>query len=351
MRGTIAKAAFGVAICAVAWLAGMLHASALLVFVLSALAIVVLATWIGQATEAASTALGPSVGALLGATFGNSVELIIAVFALREGLFTVVKASVMGSILANLLLTLGVCMIVGSLRSPVQQFSRKRAGVNSVMLFLAVIGLTITSVAAYLHHGHGARTESLSIGVAVIFLLVYLAGFVFSLFTHRAFLSERASDEQIDSHLSLRTAAVILAVATVLVAVISDQLVAAVQPVAQSVGLSEQFIGLIIIPLIGIAPEFFSAVLLARRDKLDGSVEIAIGSSLQIALFVAPALVLVGLMIGRPLTLVFSPIEVVVICLATVLVSLVSLDGETHWYEGVMVTATYAIVALLFFFD
>lgn len=328
-----------------------MHASALLVFLLSAFSIIMLAQWIGQATEAASTSLGPSIGALLGATFGNSVELIIAAFALHEGLYTVVKASIMGSILANLLLTLGVCMTIGGLRSRVQQFSRKRAGVNSVMLFLAVIGLTITSLAAFLHTGTSARTEALSIGVSVIFLVVYLAGFVFSLFTHRAFMSERAVDEQIDAHLKLPVAGTILAIATILVAFISDELVGTVGPVATHLGLSQQFIGLIFIPLIGIAPEFFSAILLARRNKLDGSVEIAIGSSLQIALFVAPALVLVGLFIGRPLTLVFPPMEVVVIFLSTVLVSLVSLDGETHWYEGVMVTATYAIMALLFYFD
>lgn len=355
MRGSqfIYRAAAAVCVTLVAVVAADLHAPALMVFLLSALSIILLAQWIGVATEVLSSAWGPTLGALIGVTFGNSVELIIAIIALRDGLYTVVKASIIGSVLANLLLTLGVCMTIGGVRSHVQQFSRQRAGVNSVMLFLAVSGLTITSIAAFLHQGGAsARTVPLSVGVAVVFLVVYVASFVFSLVTHRSFLAGWEGGDGTERRaLSTPVAVSVLIVTTVLVALISDRLVATVTPLGASFGLSQQFIGLILIPLIGIAPEFLTAVMLARRDQLDGSVEIAVGSSLQIALFVAPLLVVIGLFFSHPLTLVFPPVEVAVIFLATILVSLVSLDGETNWYEGVMVTATYVIFALLFYFE
>jgi len=352
VKGRMGRAIFSIVVAFAAILAGSMHAPPLLVFILAALSIVLLAQWIGIATESVSSVLGPSIGALLGATFGNSVELIIAVLALKDGLYTVVKASIMGSILANLLLTLGICMMVGGLRKSVQQFSSKRAGVNSVMLFLAVTGLTITSIAALLHPSHADRTEALSLGVAILFVIVYVLGFFFSLRTHRSFLANwEVPQEKETPVLSVPQSAAILGIATVLVAFVSDQLVSAVEPLGVSFGLSQQFIGLIIIPLIGIAPEFFAAVMLARQSKMDGSVEIAVGSSLQIALFVAPILVLVGQLSGHPLTLVFPLAQVIVIFLSTFLVTLVSLDGETHWYEGVMVTATYLIFALLFYFE
>ena len=319
-------------------------------FVTAAATVVLLARVIGQATEVLADALGPSMGALLGATFGNSVELMIALLALRDGLYTVVKASIIGSILANLLLTLGVCMFVGGLRRPLQTFNQMKAGLNSVMLFVAVIGLTITSIYSF-SRPHVSGAEPLSIGVSIVFLLVYLLGFVFSLFTHRTFLA--AADRRQDIVLppgSVRTVAILIAT-TILVALVSDELVKTLIPLTTQWHLNEQFVGLVFVPVIGVAPEFFSAILLARANRMDGSVEIAVGSSLQIALFVAPVLVLVGALTGRPLTLVFTGTEVVVIFLTTILVSLVSLDGESHWYEGMMVVATYAIFAMLFFFS
>lgn len=326
------------------------HGNPSVTFVAAAVTVVLLAKVIGKATEVLAEALGPSIGALLGATFGNSVELMIAILALRAGLYTVVKASIIGSIMANLLLTLGVCMFVGGLRRPVQTFNQMKAGLNSVMLFVAVIGLTITSIYSF-SRPRVFSAEPLSIGVSIVFLLVYILGFVFSLFTHRTFLT--AADRRPEIVLPpgfARTVTILLA-ATVLVALVSEELVQTLIPLTIQWRLNEQFVGLVFVPLIGVAPEFFSAILLARANRMDGSVEIAVGSSLQIALFVAPVLVLVGALSGRPLTLVFTGTEVVVIFLTTILVSLVSLDGESHWYEGVMVVATYAIFAMMFFFS
>lgn len=327
---------------------GFFHLAPDLLFFVTAPALILYAKVIGDRTEGLAQALGPSLGALLGATFGNSVELIIAVIALKDGLYEVVKASVLGSILANLLLTLGVCMIVGGAAKKVQHFSRAKAGLNSAMLFVAVVGLTMASIYAFASH-RPLHAEALSIGVAIVFLLVYGLGVVFSFFTHRSFLAPSEPPAGVLKHFSLRVTVAVLLGATVAVALLSDQIVGTVEPMARQLNLSPEFIGLIFLPLIGIAPEFFSAVLFARKNQMDGSVEIAIGSSLQIALFVAPTLVVIGSLWHRPLTLVFTPTEVVVVFLATLLVSLVSLDGETHWYEGVMVTSTYVIFAMLFF--
>ena len=327
-----------------------LRANPSVTFVAAAITVVLLAKIIGQATEVLAGALGPSLGALLGATFGNSVELMIAILALREGLYTVVKASIIGSILANLLLTLGVSMFVGGLRRPLQTFNQMKAGLNSVMLFVAVIGLTITSIYAF-SRPRVPSAEPLSVGVAIVFLLVYVLGFVFSLFTHRTFLAAKDHRQEIAVPPGFMRTVAMLMIATVLVALVSDELVKTLIPLTTEWRLNEQFVGLVFVPLIGVAPEFFSAILLARADRMDGSVEIAVGSSLQIALFVAPVLVLVGALSGRPLTLVFTGTEAVVLFLTTLLVSLVSLDGESHWYEGMMVVATYAIFALLFFFS
>ncbi|PWI58334.1 calcium/proton exchanger [Sulfoacidibacillus thermotolerans] len=339
------------AIAGVAYALDLLPLSPILRFLLAALAIIFLARLIGQETERLGDVFGSSVGALLGATFGNAVELLISIIALTQGLTTVVKASIVGSILANLLLTLGLSMIVGGMRRRVQSFNQIKAGVNSVMLFVAVIGLTIMSIESLIAPQVMGK-EALSIGIAIVFLIVYFLGFVFSLFTHRTYLAAgdhgqqaRVEAQRVWLHIG------ILLTATAIVAVLSDQIVATLTPLARQLHLTDQFVGLIFVPLIGATPEFFTALLLAKNNRMDGSVEIAVGSSLQVALFVAPVLVLVGWAWGRPLTLVFSAIEVIVVFLATILVSLVSLDGESHWYEGIMVTATYVIFALLFYFS
>ncbi len=342
---------FGVitSVCIVAFVVGIWHVSMVLIFLMSAASVILLARLIGQATEALGTWFGSGVGALLGATFGNSVELIIALLALRAGLYSVVKATVIGGIMANLLLTLGVCMIVAGFKTSVQKFSRVKAGVNSAMLFVAVIGLSVTSMYAMLNHGVH-HVQAFSVGVAIVLLLVYIMGSVFSLFTHRSFLTPDVSPVE-KSKWSARKAMIVLMLSTVLVSYFSDELVGTVHPLAVHLGLSQEFIGLVFLPLIGITPELFIAVLLARRNQMDGSVEIAVGSSLQIALFVGPVLVIAGAFMHQLFTLVFTPTEAIVLFLSTILISLVSLDGETHWFEGMMVLSTYVIFAMLFFFQ
>ncbi len=331
----------------------LLHAPPGVAFVLEAVGVALLARHIGRATGSLATAHGPQIGALLSAGFGNVVELMIAIMALRAGLYDVVKASIVGSMLANLLLTLGVCMIVGGTRRPFQHFNQAKAGVNSTMLFMAVTGLAVTSVYA-LRHTVQWRAEALSIGVSTVFLIVYILGLVFSMGTHRALFTQVEGESETRrgrmSKREVRAAWFDLASATLLVAPLSDFLVHTVQPLAQGIGLRPDFIGLIFLPLVGAAPEFFSAIVLARRDQMDGSMEIAVGSSLQIALFVAPVLVLSGAMMGRLLNLVFTPIELMMMFLAAILTALVSLDGETNWFEGTLVTATYLLFAILFLF-
>lgn len=329
---------------------GQALSHSLLLFILDGVAIVGLAQVIGSATERLALRLGPALGALLGITFGNIVELLLSLLALREGLFAVVKASVIGGVLANLLLTLGFSMVVGGGAKGISRFNQRKASLNSAMLFVAVIGLTAVSMFSYLNL-RKSGAEALSIGVSVVFLLVYCGGFLFSYLTHRSFLSDVSAEEPNGDNPQPRKDVLTLLVATVVVAFVSDQLVASISVVASQLRLSEQFIGLVFLPLIGIAPEFFAALIFARKGQIEGSVEIAVGSSLQISLFVAPLLVLCGLVFGRTLTLVFMPLQVVVLVLTTILVNIVSLDGETHWFEGIMVVATYVIFALMFFFS
>ncbi len=336
----------------VAIVVGFLHVAPIVSFLFSAWAIIVLAKLIGQSTEALAIYFGSAIGALLGATFGNSVELILSVIALKDGLDQVVKASIIGSFLANLLLTLGLCMIAGGMKKPVQRFNRARTGRNSVMLFVAVTGLTIASIDSFVHplmH----HVASLSTGIAIVFLFVYILGFIFSMFTHRSFLApvEEMGEQGHVHYRSPRIAAIVLLIATVFVAYVSSNLVDTVTPMASLLHLSPAFIGLIFFPIIGMAPEFFSATLLAVRNQMDGSIEITVGSSLQMALFVAPILVMLGNVFGHPLTLVFPATDVVAVFLSTILVTLVSLDGESHWFEGVMMVAAYVIFGLLFFFQ
>lgn len=350
MQGRWWQIAMAFAIAILAYVLDRLPLNPTLQFVIVAFAIVYFARIIGRETGILGELFGSSIGALLGATFGNAVELLISVIALVHGMTTLVKASIVGSILANLLLTLGISMIVGGMRRQVQTFNQIKAGVNSVMLFVAVIGLTIMSIES-LVQPHISGKEPLSIGIAIVFLVVYILGFVFSLFTHRTYLAagdqgehSTESKERVWPHI------LALIAATFVIAFLSDEIVATLTPLAIQLHLTQEFVGLIFVPLIGAAPEFFTAILLARNNRMDGSVEIAVGSSLQVALFVAPVLVLIGHAMGRPLTLVFTAAEVIVIFLATILVSLVSLDGESHWYEGLMVAATYIIFAMLFFF-
>lgn len=324
-------------------------------FLASALAIVPLAGLIGRATEELSDHSGPALGGFLNATFGNATELIIALFALRAGLFEVVKASISGSIIGNILLVLGVSMFVGGWGRVKQHFNRTNAGANASMLVLAVVALVMPAVFDIVEYGSLDVSKStpviqtLSLLVSMVLLLIYAASLIFSLKTHKALLCVDAPLEQC-AGLSVKNAVILLFSATVLTAFMAELLVGAIKVAAQQLGLTEFFVGVIVVAIIGNAAEHFSAVVMARKNKMDLSVTIATASSTQIALFVAPVLVLVSFLLGKPMSLVFNAFEIVGIGLSVLVLAVVSLDGESNWFEGLQLIAVYIILAIIFFF-
>ena len=331
------------------------HASPLLVFGAACLGVLPLAGLMGRATEQIAERTGPTIGGLLNATFGNAAELIIAVVALRAGLVDLVKASITGSILGNLLLILGLSLVAGGVKSPILKFNRTSAGMSAAMLALAVAGLVFPAVFHSLNPGTEtgrlAFTElALSEAVAVILAITYGCSLLFSLHTHKSVFGMDASSTPEGPEWSLSKSVGVLALATAAVVVESEILVHAVEGVTQSLGLSEVFLGLIIIPVIGNAAEHASAVLMARKGKTDLALQIALGSSTQVALLVAPILVLAGVLIGQPMNLVFTTFEVVTLAVSTIVVSMITLDGESHWFEGVQLLALYAMVAAAAYF-
>jgi len=333
--------------------AELLHWSPIAVFILSALAIIPFAGYIGAATEVLAFHTNPRIGGLLNATLGNAAELIITITAIRAGYLELVKASITGSILGNLLLVLGMSFLLGGLRHGVQTFDRKQASNNAIMLVLTVIILLIPSL---LSHYIGnietpePRVETLSIGVATVMIVLYILGLIYSYkVIGGPIVVEGAGDETAPKRWSLRTGIIILVLSTVGVAYLSEILVGAVEPVVTTLGLSEFFIGLIVIPIIGNVAEHLVAVQVAMKNKMTLSVEIAIASSLQIALFVAPLLVFISLLIGHPLTLIFNPLELIALIAGVLIAALVSADGESNWLEGAELLAIYLILALTFF--
>ncbi len=335
------------------WLFAWLGAPALAVFVACGIAIIPLAAEMGRATEAVAARTGPAVGGLLNATFGNAAELIVAVVALQAGLVDLVKASLIGSILGNLLLILGLSLVAGGLRRPTLTFNRTAAGTGGAMLLLSGAALVIPALFALVHPA--ARPEEalrLSEGVALVLVLTYGASLVFSLVTHRQLFhgeSGGASHAQVAPY-SPRVALAILAGATALVAVESELLVHATESLVQRVGLSELFLGLIVIPIIGNTAEHATAVVVARRGQTDLALHIALGSSTQVALFVAPLLVGIGVLLGKPMNLVFTGFEVIALGSASLIVTVIALDGESNWFEGAQLLALYALVALAVWF-
>lgn len=328
-------------------------------FIASGLAIVPLAAWLGRATEHLGARVGHGVGGLLNATFGNAAELIIALLALSKGLVTVVKASLTGSIIGNLLLVLGASFLAGGVRYPRQTFNRTGARVAATALGLAAIGLLIPTVfhlaASGRPGGASPRAEEhLSLALASVLLLTYLLWLVFSLVTHRRLFADDSSDDagnEANRRLwSLPTALGILAGATLLVAFLSEFLVDSIEAARGSLGLTETFVGVIVLAIVGNAAEHVTAVTVALKNKMDLSLDIAIGSSLQVALFLTPVLVLVSYGLGRPMTLEFSVAEIVAVALAVWIVGQISGDGECNWLEGAQLLAVYLIMGVLFFF-
>jgi Ca2+:H+ antiporter len=333
------------------WILAALHGPAPAVFAAAALSVVPLAAELGEATETLARRAGPAVGGLLNATFGNAAELILGVVALRAGLLDLVKASLAGSILGNLLLILGLSLLAGGVQRPTLTFNRTAAATNGAMLLLAVLGLVVPALFAATHPAATTATAlHLSEGVAVVLGVTYLAGLVFSLVTHRQLFAavDQASTRALTG--GGARAVALLGGVTILVVVESEILVRATERLVSQLGVSEFFLGLIVIPLIGNAAEHATAVVAARRGETDLALAVALGSSTQVALFVAPLLVLAGVVVGVPMHLVFSAFEVVALGFAALIVTVISLDGESHWFEGAQLLAVYAILAVAAWF-
>ena len=320
----------------------------LAIFLTSAGAIIPLAGLIGRSTEQLALHVGPRLGGLINATFGNVTELIIAIFLIVENRIEIVKASLTGSILGNLLLVLGVSFLVGGLKHEEQEYSARAASVHATSLVLAVTGLLMPALFALGEHRSLIEREVVSGTVAAVLIALYIAALAFTLITHEhLFRTPGASEEPTWSR---GKSIGVLLVATAFVALMSEFLVGSLDPAIKSLGLSEAFVGLIVIPIIGNAAEHSSAVMFALRNKVDVTLEIAIGSSTQIALFVAPSLVFISLLVGHPMTFVFTTFEVAAVALSTFLVFMISIDGRSNWLEGAQLVGAYGIMAISFYF-
>ncbi len=339
------------------------HASAGLIFAVAALGIVPTAALMGLATEELAARSGPGIGGLLNVTFGNAPELIIALFALAEGLQEVVKASIVGSIIGNVLLVLGASMFVGGLRRDKQTFSATAASIQATMLFLAAAALVMPAIFELVEGQglpspsaelveYGSTVEDLSLAVALVLIGTYLAGLWFSLRTHRdLFNPPYAEEEEEGFGWSVRRSVGMLFIAGLAVGLMSEILVGSISEASEAVGLSEFFIGVIVVAIVGNAAEHWVAVLVAWKNKMDLAVNIAIGSGAQIALFVAPVLVIASFFLGpSPMPLVFNGFELGGLLIAIMIAQVVTHDGESNWFEGVQLLALYAILGIAFFF-
>lgn len=331
----------------------LLHVSPLLIFIASALAIAPLASVLGESTGALASQSGPAAGGILSATMGNATEMIIAFFALHAGHINVVKASLSGSIIGNLLLVLGLSLVAGGLRNPVQRFSRATSAMNSTTLMIAVAALVMPAVFNLTLFGtlqhHDVNLQHLSLWTSGVLIALYLLNLLFVFRTHRStFVAPQ--QEEAGPATSRTQALVSLGLATVLIAGMSEILVGQIAPITKALGMTELFIGVIVVALVGNAAENSTAIIMARRNRMDVSMSIATGASTQIALFVAPVLVFLSVAIGHPMTLVFNGFEIAAIVLSVVIVDMISSDGETNWFEGAQLLAVYAIVAVAFYF-
>lgn len=337
----------------VAFAVRFLHLGELWLFITSAAAIIPLAKILGSATEELALRVGSGIGGLLNATFGNAVEMIIAFFALQAGLYEVVKASITGSIIGNVLFVLGLSIYLGGLGREKQTFNRTAAGVGASQLTLATAGLLIPAAFAFTTPGvelTQTLKEQVSIGFALLLLGSYVAQLIFSLRSHKHLYTEDEAGEMHGQTWSIRHSITVLVGATVLVAFMAEFLVEGVDHLTEQLGLTPVFVGVIIVALIGNAAEHLTAVIVAMKNKMDLAVNIAMGSTLQVALFVAPILVLIGFLINRPLDLFFNLFELAAIGVTMLIVNTITQDGESNWFEGVQLLVAYAILAVAFFF-
>ena len=321
-------------------------------FVVCCLALVPLARLMGEATEVISHKLGTGLGGLMNASFGNAAELIIALAALHDGQIEVVKASITGAILGNLLLVLGMAIVAGGARREKQTFNATAALSGSAMMFLALVAMTIPDL---FHVTRGAAAlpvlQTMSQGISIVLLLVYALSLVFALRTHRhIYAAEDEGAEEDVPAWSPRKAILVLLAATVGVVIIAELLVKAIEPAIASFGFTHTFVGVVVIAIVGNAAEHSTAILMAMKNKMDLAYNIAFESSKQIALFVAPLLVLLSVPMGHPLSLEFSHMEVVGMGVGVGAATLIGLDGESNWLEGVMLLGVYAILSVAFFF-
>ena len=330
----------------------LLHWSPVLFFLTSALAVIPVAGLMGRATEELAAHTGPRLGGLLNATLGNAAELIITIFAIRAGLLDLVKASITGSIIGNVLLVMGLSVLFGGLKNGVQRFDRTHAGVNATQLLLAVMALLIPSIFFFAHTETTGPVESLSLGTAVAMLAIYVLGSCSSRSVTPAPSRSwpRRSKPNMHGSWSIRKSGLGPAGRHGADRWLSEILVGAVEHTTEALGISEFFIGIIVVPLVGNVAEHVVAVQAALKNKMELSMAVSVGSSLQIALFVAPVLVFLSLLMGNPLTLVFNPFEIVALFVGVLIAAFVSQDGETNWLEGAQLLTVYAILALAFFF-
>jgi Ca2+:H+ antiporter len=327
----------------------------LIVFITAGLAILPLAAWMGTATEEIAVVVGPSLGGLLNATFGNATELIIALVALNAGLVDVVKASITGSIISNLLLVMGFSMLLGGLRYKEQTFQPIVARVNAASMNLAVIAILMPTAMNYTSQGINEQTlQNLSIAVAVVLILVYALTLLFSMKTHSYLydvgVAEIEGEESPHAKPNMTLWVGVLLVCTLLVAIESEMLVDSLEVATSQLGLTALFTGVILVPIVGNAAEHATAVTVAMKDKMDLSLSVAVGSSMQIALFVAPVLVIAGRILGQPMDLDFKPFELVAVVVSVLIANSISSDGKSNWLEGTLLLAAYIVLGFAFYF-
>ncbi|UQQ33631.1 calcium/proton exchanger [Paenibacillus polymyxa] len=331
------------------------HWNAIAQFVICAISVVFVAGFLGRATESVAHYAGQRLGGFLNATFGNAAELIIAIFLVKEGLYDMVKASLTGSIIGNLLLVLGASLFAGGLKYKVQNFNISLAGLSGSLMIVAVIALFVPAVFLNTHVITDSESDTLSLIVAGTLIVAYVAWLIFSMITHKDYLAdvtEQKDEELPHEHApvwSRNKSIAYLVLATVMVAFVSEWLVGTLEVFTTQFGLSELFVGAFLVAIIGNAAEHSAAILLAMKNKIGASVEIAVGSSLQIALFVAPVLIFVSYFMGNTMNIVFTTIELVAIAVAVFIAKSITQDGSTNWYEGLMLLVVYVLLGVSFF--
>jgi Ca2+:H+ antiporter len=346
----------------ISFVLNQIHSNTILLFLISIISLIPLAKLIGDSTEHLASYYGSTTGSLLNVTFGNAAEIIIGIIAINAGLIDLVKATIIGAILGNIMLIFGLSLVVGGLRHKEQVFNRENAGLQSSMIFLSIIGLaipTLLSVTAFESDPVSGemKIQLLSDSLAVLLVAVYAAGIIFTFVTHKHLFTSSVNTKENDNahpislaQWSKKKSFLILGISMIGVVVVSEILVGSVEETGKGLGFGELFVGAVIVGIVGNAAEHSSAILLARRGKIDLSIGIAAGSGTQIALFVVPILVFAGIALGRPFTLVFTLYELVTVFLAAIILNLIAHDGKSNWFEGIMLTAVYVIIALGFYF-